>query len=163
MLAAETADALLLDIHLPTMSGLAPSTWRSFIAWPALEGHIAIMTGDAEAHESAYLAGPSPLQTVISQTVQPPAGWRIGSHPRLQTRPRVGRDGRMTTVAQRRFRWHVLTGIPKPSRPGNLRDLSVVVGAVLRCVGGGRRSMRPRRAPRRASVRSAFYVDAGGS
>ena len=45
ILAAETADALLLDIHLPTMSGLA------LYRWPALEGHIAIMTGDAEAEE----------------------------------------------------------------------------------------------------------------
>src|SRR5882724_2177137 len=50
MLAAETADALLLDIHLPTMSGLA--LYLAIIhRWPALEGHIAIMTGDAEAHE----------------------------------------------------------------------------------------------------------------
>ena len=49
-LAAETADALLLDIHLPTMSGLA--LYLAIIhRWPALEGHIAIMTGDAEAAE----------------------------------------------------------------------------------------------------------------
>jgi DNA-binding NtrC family response regulator len=39
ILATEQADALLLDIHLPTMSGLA------------LYLHIAIMTGDAEAEE----------------------------------------------------------------------------------------------------------------
>ncbi len=50
MLAAEEADALLLDIHLPTMSGLA--LYLAIIhRWPALEGHIAIMTGDAEAEE----------------------------------------------------------------------------------------------------------------
>src|SRR5881396_618897 len=50
MLAGETADALLLDIHLPTMSGLA--LYLAIIhRWPALEGHIAIMTGDAEAEE----------------------------------------------------------------------------------------------------------------
>ena len=50
LLAAETADALLLDIHLPTMSGLA--LYLAIIhRWPALEGHIAIMTGDAEAEE----------------------------------------------------------------------------------------------------------------
>src|SRR6266576_1223526 len=50
ILAAETADALLLDIHLPTMSGLA--LYLAIIhRWPALEGHIAIMTGDAEAEE----------------------------------------------------------------------------------------------------------------
>ena len=50
LLAAETADALLLDIHLPTMSGLA--LYLAIIhRWPALEGHIAIMTGDAEAQE----------------------------------------------------------------------------------------------------------------
>src|SRR5216110_747200 len=50
LLASEAADALLLDIHLPTMSGLA--LYLAIIhRWPALEGHIAIMTGDAEAHE----------------------------------------------------------------------------------------------------------------
>lgn len=50
ILATEQADALLLDIHLPTMSGLA--LYLAIIhRWPALEGHIAIMTGDAEAQE----------------------------------------------------------------------------------------------------------------
>jgi DNA-binding NtrC family response regulator len=50
ILATETADALLLDIHLPTMSGLA--LYLAIIhRWPVLEGHIAIMTGDAEAEE----------------------------------------------------------------------------------------------------------------
>ena len=50
MLSSEAADALLLDIHLPTMSGLA--LYLAIIhRWPALEGHIAIMTGDAEAEE----------------------------------------------------------------------------------------------------------------
>lgn len=50
VLDAETADALLLDIHLPTMSGLA--LYLAIIhRWPALEGRIAIMTGDAEAEE----------------------------------------------------------------------------------------------------------------
>jgi DNA-binding NtrC family response regulator len=50
LLTAEQADALLLDIHLPTMSGLA--LYLAIIhRWPALEGRIAIMTGDAEADE----------------------------------------------------------------------------------------------------------------
>jgi len=50
LLTTETADALLLDIHLPTMSGLA--LYLAIIhRWPALEGRIAIMTGDAEAEE----------------------------------------------------------------------------------------------------------------
>lgn len=50
LLNSELADALLLDIHLPTMSGLA--LYLAIIhRWPALEGHIAIMTGDAEAEE----------------------------------------------------------------------------------------------------------------
>ena len=50
MLDSEIADALLLDIHLPTMSGLA--LYLAIIhRWPALEGHVAIMTGDAEAEE----------------------------------------------------------------------------------------------------------------
>ncbi len=50
LLAAESADALLIDIHLPTMSGLA--LYLAIVhRWPALEGRIAIMTGDAEADE----------------------------------------------------------------------------------------------------------------
>jgi two-component system phosphate regulon response regulator OmpR len=50
LLSSASADALLLDIHLPTMSGLA--LYLAIIhRWPALNGHIAIMTGDAEAEE----------------------------------------------------------------------------------------------------------------
>src|SRR5207247_10216414 len=50
MLATEEADALLLDIHLPTMSGLA--LYLAIIhPWPALEGHLAIVAGYAEADE----------------------------------------------------------------------------------------------------------------
>src|SRR5439155_27045093 len=50
LLATEQANALLLDIHLPTMSGLA--LYLAIVhRWPALEGRIAIMTGDAEADE----------------------------------------------------------------------------------------------------------------
>jgi DNA-binding NtrC family response regulator len=72
LLASEAADALLLDIHLPTMSGLA--LYLAIIhRWPALEGHIAIMTGDAEAaevrswlehHRCAVLRKPFNLQQV---------------------------------------------------------------------------------------------------
>jgi DNA-binding NtrC family response regulator len=50
LLGTAEADALLLDIHLPTMSGLA--LYLAIIhRWPTLEGRIAIMTGDAEAEE----------------------------------------------------------------------------------------------------------------
>ena len=50
LLASEEPDALLLDIHLPTMSGLA--LYLAIVhRWPALDGRIAIMTGDAEAEE----------------------------------------------------------------------------------------------------------------
>jgi len=50
VLSAESADALLLDIHLPTMSGLA--LYLAIVhRWPALDGRIAIMTGDADAEE----------------------------------------------------------------------------------------------------------------
>lgn len=50
LLTVEQPDALLLDIHLPTMSGLA--LYLAIVhRWPALEGRIAIMTGDAEADE----------------------------------------------------------------------------------------------------------------
>ena len=50
LLESEQADALLLDLHLPTMSGLALYTLIVH-RWPQLEGRIAIMTGDAEAEE----------------------------------------------------------------------------------------------------------------
>ena len=50
LLESEHADAALLDIRLPTMSGLALYT-AIVRRWPALEGRMAIMTGDAEAHE----------------------------------------------------------------------------------------------------------------
>ena len=50
LLTTEAPDALMLDIYMPTMSGLA-----LYIAitnrWPRLLGCIAIMTGDAEADE----------------------------------------------------------------------------------------------------------------
>src|SRR5579862_5958152 len=50
LLESEAVDAALLDIRLPTMSGLA-----LYVAiarrWPALGGRMAIMTGDAEAQE----------------------------------------------------------------------------------------------------------------
>jgi DNA-binding response OmpR family regulator len=62
LLGTEQPDAMLLDIHLPTMSGL--SLYLAILArWPALTGRIAIMTGDAEAQEvSAWLAhNPCPL------------------------------------------------------------------------------------------------------
>lgn len=50
LVASELPDALLLDIRLPTMSGLA--LYLAIVhRWPALEGRIAIMTGDAEAEE----------------------------------------------------------------------------------------------------------------
>lgn len=50
LLTMQDADAMLLDIHLPTMSGLA--LYLTIIhRWPRLEGRIAIMTGDAEAAE----------------------------------------------------------------------------------------------------------------
>ena len=82
LLATEQADALLLDIHLPTMSGLA--LYLAIIhRWPALEGHIAIMTGDSEAqevrswlehHRCAVLRKPFNLQQVadwIAFALQP--------------------------------------------------------------------------------------------
>src|SRR5213083_3516435 len=50
LLATAQANAVLLDIQLPTMSGLA--LYLAIIhRWPAFEGRIAIMTGDAEADE----------------------------------------------------------------------------------------------------------------
>jgi DNA-binding response OmpR family regulator len=50
LLENERADAVLLDIQLPTMSGLALYLAISH-RWSYLEGRIAIMTGDAQAEE----------------------------------------------------------------------------------------------------------------
>ena len=50
LLESERAEALLLDIHLPTMSGLALYTAIEH-RWPQLAGRMAIMTGDADAEE----------------------------------------------------------------------------------------------------------------
>ena len=48
LLAAEPAEAVLLDIRLPSMSGLA--LYLAIVhRWPALEGRIALMAGDADA------------------------------------------------------------------------------------------------------------------
>ncbi len=50
LLATAQANAVLLDIQLPTMSGLA--LYLAIIhRWPAFEGRIAIMTGDADADD----------------------------------------------------------------------------------------------------------------
>lgn len=52
MLASEQADAILLDINLPAMSGLA--LYLAIInRWPALEGRIALMSGDADTEDVA--------------------------------------------------------------------------------------------------------------
>lgn len=51
LLASLKPDAMLLDIRLPTMSGLA--LYLAIInRWPALVGRIAIMTGDVEGDEA---------------------------------------------------------------------------------------------------------------
>lgn len=50
LLGSEPADAVLIDIRLPTMPGTA--LYLAILhRWPALEGRVAIMTGDAEAEE----------------------------------------------------------------------------------------------------------------
>ena len=50
LLASEHADAVLLDVQLPAMSGLA--LYLAILhRHPALSGRIAIMTGDAEAEQ----------------------------------------------------------------------------------------------------------------
>jgi two-component system nitrogen regulation response regulator GlnG len=62
LLGSKLPDAILLDIHLPSMSGL--SLYLAIIArWPILTGRIAIMTGDADAEEVAtwFERNPCPL------------------------------------------------------------------------------------------------------
>src|SRR4029077_7765241 len=73
LLAAEQPDAILLDIRLPTMSGLA--LYLAIVhRWPRLDGRIAIMTGEAEAeevrtwlerHECALIRKPFNLQEIL--------------------------------------------------------------------------------------------------
>jgi len=73
LLASEDPDAILLDIRLPTMSGLA--LYLAIVhRWPRLDGRIAIMTGDAEAeevrtwlerHECALIRKPFNLQEIL--------------------------------------------------------------------------------------------------
>jgi len=55
LLASEPADAVLLDVQLPTMSGLA--LYLALVhRHPQLAGRIAIMSGDAEAeHVRSWL------------------------------------------------------------------------------------------------------------
>lgn len=48
LLTGEPVTAVLLDVRLPSMSGLALSLAISR-RWPHLEGRIALMTGDADA------------------------------------------------------------------------------------------------------------------
>jgi DNA-binding NtrC family response regulator len=50
LLATERPQAILLDIHLPTMSGLAFYV-AALARWPELQGCVAVMTGDAETTE----------------------------------------------------------------------------------------------------------------
>ncbi|HWH03446.1 MAG TPA: response regulator [Gemmatimonadales bacterium] len=50
LLASEHAAAILLDIHLPTMSGLAFYV-AAIARWPELQGCVAVMTGDGETTE----------------------------------------------------------------------------------------------------------------
>ena len=50
LLESQEPSALLLDIQLPTMSGLA--LYLAIVhRWPHLDGRIAIMTGDADAED----------------------------------------------------------------------------------------------------------------
>jgi DNA-binding NtrC family response regulator len=50
LLVSERPDAILLDIHLPTMSGLAFYV-AAIAKWPELQGCVAVMTGDGETTE----------------------------------------------------------------------------------------------------------------
>ena len=47
LIAAERPDAVLLDVRLPTMSGL--SLYLAVVArWPEMTGRVAVMSGDAD-------------------------------------------------------------------------------------------------------------------
>lgn len=50
LLGTERPHAILLDVHLPTMSGLAFYV-AAMARWPELEGCVAVMTGDGESTE----------------------------------------------------------------------------------------------------------------
>lgn len=50
LIARERPQAILVDVHLPTMSGLAFYVTLSS-RWPELVGCVAVMTGDAETDD----------------------------------------------------------------------------------------------------------------
>lgn len=50
LLAIERPTGILLDVHLPTMSGLAFYV-AAIARWPELQGCVAVMTGDGETTE----------------------------------------------------------------------------------------------------------------
>jgi DNA-binding response OmpR family regulator len=74
LVAAEPIDAILLDAHLAALSGLA--LYLVLVhRWPALEGRIAIMTGDAgaadvqpwlQAHRCPFLLKPFRPDLLVS-------------------------------------------------------------------------------------------------
>lgn len=71
LLASMPVDAVLLDIRLPTMSGLA--LYLALIhRWPALAGRIAIMTGDADAQDVRAWLERNPC-AVLRKPFNPPA------------------------------------------------------------------------------------------
>ena len=78
LLTGEPVTAVLLDVRLPTMSGLALSLAISR-RWPYLEGRIALMTGDADAPDVRAWARRNPCTLLRKPfTLRQVATWLHG-------------------------------------------------------------------------------------
>ena len=90
LLAQDPVDAVLLDIRLPLISG--PALYLAILSrWPQLEGHIAMMTGDADAPDVRPWLEQHRL-TVFRKPFRPQAllNW-IADTVETKTRKTVGR------------------------------------------------------------------------